>query len=221
MQKEAKWNAIFLTILIIILIPGAVILVRKKLDPNSRRMGEPDPVRKTTAYIDPFDVPDTFRRLVPPKAEAWTASLLPAGAATTLNYKGTPVVSEARQFEVLTFTRNAKGVAFTALIWNLPDGKPALEVKAKAAVGKDAIDPLELRHESVAIPKEVRDELRYAGFIKPPFTAELVKVQFADLPDPTPKKPVELMLQVYQQTAAKPDFVRIFTNPAFANPEAR
>jgi len=225
MQKEAKWNLVFLTLLIILLIPGAVILVNKKLDPKSHRMGGPDPVRRTTAYIDPFDVPEDFRRLVPPKADAWTTTLGQTYSGRTpenrLSYKGQPIVSEARQFEVLDYARNPEGIQFVALIWNLPEDKPPSEVKAKAAVGKDAVDPLRIKTQTLSVPEDVLEEFRTAGFIRPGQHAELVIVQFPDLPDPTAKKPAELMLQVYQNGPTKPDFVRLFTSPEAATQPAR
>jgi hypothetical protein len=222
MKKEAKWNLVFIVILVVALIPGAVILVKKKLDPSSHRMGGPDPVRKTTAYIDPFpDLPEDFRRLVPPGAEAWTGSLVAQRGRERLSYKGQPVVSEARCFEVLSFTRENNGVEFIALIWNLPQDKPPAAIKAKAAVGKEPVEPLVLKHETLSIPAGVREEFRSAGFIKPPAQAELVIAQFPDLPDPTLHKPAELMLQVLDDSPAKPDFVRIFTKPVSPIPDVR
>lgn len=222
MQKEAKWNLVFLTILIVALIPGAVILVKKKLDPKSHRMGGPDPVRKTTAYIDPFpDLPDDFRRLVSPGAEEWTGSIVKQRSRMRLSYKGQPVVSEARQFEVLSFTRNPQGIELIALIWNLPEGRKPARINAKAAVGNEPVEPLELTHETLTIPANLREEFRSAGFIKPPTQAELVIAQFSHLPDPTLRNPAQLMLQVVDTVPAKPDFVRIFTNPDPPIPDAR
>jgi len=220
MQKETKSNLIFLIILLIVMIPGGVILVRKKLDPTSSKMGEPDPVRRSTAYVDPFEFPDDFRRLVPPGTEDWVATLVPTHLArppaTAPSDNGKPVVSEQRMFEVLSFTRNSTGIKASVLVWHLPGNKPPTLVKAKAAAGKQVLDAMEVKIVPVEIPASVRKELRLSGYIRPPSQAAIVTAQFSDLPDPTSRKPIELMIQVFADDQTKYDLVRIFTNPVYA-----
>lgn len=217
MQKETKSNLIFLIVLLIILAPGAFILVKKKLDPNSRRMGGPDPVRKATAYIDPFDVPEDFRRLVPPAAEEWVATLMPTQVGRTPTTvptdHGGPAVSERKMFEVLSVSRNSLGIQASVLVWNLPNNKQPTLVKAKAAIGKQVLDATNVKIVKLQIPKPVQDELRTAGFIRPPSQAAIVTAQFSDLPNPNYRNPLELMIQVFADEASNYDLVRIFTNP--------
>ena len=51
MTKESRLNLIFLTVLLVVLTPGAVILFRKKLEPTVRPMYLPDPVPRAVAYL--------------------------------------------------------------------------------------------------------------------------------------------------------------------------
>jgi hypothetical protein len=74
MKKETRNNLIFITILLALILPGAVILVKKKMQPGERPIGAPDPVRKTTGYMDPYPA-ETVPRLAPPLTLQWVAGL--------------------------------------------------------------------------------------------------------------------------------------------------
>lgn len=217
MTRETRNNLIFIIILIVVTLPGAVMLFKKKLAPNARPIGAPEPVKNTTAYMDPFDVPDDFRRVVPQKVEAWVRSLIQAKLAAPTSQpmnSGRPVMSEARVFEVIDFSRNAAGVRLSVILWNM-DGKPDL-IKSRCGTGKGAVfEPLSHNLESLVVPADVLEEIRLAGFVTPPKNVHLLTLQFPDVPNPTMRVPVELMVQTFKEgNTPIVDFVRIFTSPA-------
>src|SRR5439155_25260156 len=71
MTKESRYNLIFLAVLLALMLPGAVILFRKKLEPTLRPMSEPDPVPRTIAYVSNGTVPPGMRRVEPPHLAEW------------------------------------------------------------------------------------------------------------------------------------------------------
>ncbi len=72
----------FLAVLLALMAPGAVILFNKKSIPGERPVGAPDPVRKTTAYMDPYP-PESVQRLAPMKTLDWIAALALGDAPST------------------------------------------------------------------------------------------------------------------------------------------
>ena len=71
MKKDSKYNLIFLVILLAVMVPGAVMLFRKKLEPTARPMYLPDPVRQTLVYISPYETPPGMTRSSPPHTRDW------------------------------------------------------------------------------------------------------------------------------------------------------
>jgi LPXTG-motif cell wall-anchored protein len=74
MSGETRNNLIFLVGLLILMAPGAIILFNKKSEPGARPVGAPDPVRTTTAYMDPYPA-DSVERLAPLRTLQWVDEL--------------------------------------------------------------------------------------------------------------------------------------------------
>lgn len=74
MRPEIRNNLIFLALLLALMAPGAVILFNKKSQPGERPIGSPDPVRRTTAYMDPYPA-ESVERLAPLQTLQWVSVL--------------------------------------------------------------------------------------------------------------------------------------------------
>jgi hypothetical protein len=158
MTKEAKSNFIVLAVIVAIMLPGAVILFRKKLEPTARRMYMPDPVISSTAWCDPIP-PEGLKRIVPAKSAAWFAGearraygvVEPAGWAGD---RPDPVMSTGRWVQMISVEGDLVRVA----IWD----ERATGANLTAAGGEV------VRSEAVPMPKDVRHDLQDVGFVLPP-----------------------------------------------------
>lgn len=74
MTRETKINVVFAVVLVALVAPGGVILFKKKSQPGERAIGSPDPVRTTTAWIDPYPA-ENVQRLAPVLALQWVGAL--------------------------------------------------------------------------------------------------------------------------------------------------
>src|SRR5688572_33317835 len=73
MTRETRSNLIFLGIFLAISLPGAVILVKKKMRPGAAPapLSRPDPVRRQLPYMAPQVTSDKVVRYVPPMTRQW------------------------------------------------------------------------------------------------------------------------------------------------------
>lgn len=87
MTRENRINSVFAIVLIAAMVPGAVILVKKKMQPGERPIGAPDPVRRTTAYMDPWPSA-SVPRLAPIRTLQWVGAIalspVPASGANAV-----------------------------------------------------------------------------------------------------------------------------------------
>lgn len=74
MKRETKINIVFAVLLVALVAPGGVILFKKKSQPGERAIGSPDPVRTTTAWMDPYPA-GNVERLAPVLALQWVGAL--------------------------------------------------------------------------------------------------------------------------------------------------
>ena len=212
-NKETRYNLIFIVLLFAMMLPGAVILFRKKMQPAARPMFEPDPVRKSLAYISPQELPPGMTRVVPPHVREWTTSLMVdrAGAVADRprDADGMPLMSDRRMFEVLGIATRADGRARVWALWWTAAPKDFQWVVTSS--GKSS-DVNVARSENLAVPPLVRDELGEAGVLQPPKSVALQELDLSAAPSP----PWQLLAKQQNRTIDSADIVTTFTSPAGA-----
>jgi hypothetical protein len=170
MKRESRANLIFLVLFLIISIPGAIILVRKKMDPLSRPMWIPDGRRESMVYIDPTDAPPNVRRFAPAITSLWLADEARARfgadslATRSINdATATPIVSDNRYFQLLNTAQNGENFNIYLAFWNLPRGEGAVALSITANG-----QPAQFAIVESPIPAAVKKDLQDSGLPRPP-----------------------------------------------------
>lgn len=156
MTSEARKNWIFLCILLVLLLPGAVLMFVRKLQPTDRPMFTGDPVRRTVAYMDPESIPPGMRRVKPMRTSEFVEALVrervgDAAATRPKADDGLPLMSSRRGIEVAAIN----GSRAWLIVWN-PE-------RPVSFVGANEVD-----RAAVALPRLVREELGANGILRPP-----------------------------------------------------
>lgn len=188
MTKEAKFNLVFLVVLLLVSLPGLVILIKKKLDPEARRMSEAPYVRRTEAYNNPLAASTSSRRVVPPLTARWVESLATERlGAAPLRYMAAggreePVMSEGRRFELLGIRQAPEGTTLIVLAWLGELGRREVEQFEAQAESLGALQSVEV--DQIDVPHEVIEELKDEGYIVPPAQVGLLWLRFAGARSP-------------------------------------
>lgn len=187
MARETRINLIFLAVLLALLAPGALILVRKKMQPGAKPiLGEPDVRRESVPYMLTWPQPPGMKRSVPPRTAAWvreTARSLgvpSAGPATRPAGDGQAevVVSRQRWFELLGAAPSGDGTMRAWLLaWEPPPGVVGPTMAVAAESGGQRRDGRVVSSQAVPLPPEVRKELQEAGYIRPPPAVTFIEVE--------------------------------------------
>jgi hypothetical protein len=214
MTKETRYNLIFLAIVVAILLPGAIILVRKKMRPDARRADLPDAVPRTIAFMDPQPTPPGMRRVAPPRTMQWlTATIRPkvgAHAITDLiDSDGLPLMSDDKTFQLAAVREESGATRLWLISWDPQDAEFFRAAHWSLASQAQIFDGSAKAFEQIAIPDPVRDELGENGLLKPPKTLAWREVEFAGTPTGTWRITANGSRQSDQLV-----FVPSFTNPA-------
>lgn len=168
MQRETRINLIFLALFIVLIAPGAVILVRKKLQPSASRMDMPDPVRRQLPYMAPQVTPPEVTRFIPPRTSVWLQEVIRrrTGLDAMLLRDREPVMSADRRLQLV----GVAGVQAHLLVWapQLLDPRPEVRFEGES---------LEIAITTEPIPEEIRREWVSMGFVKPPAEVGWLTVQ--------------------------------------------
>jgi hypothetical protein len=213
MTKETRYNLIFLVIVIVVLLPGAIFLFRKKMDPNARRADLPDAVPRTVAFMDPQPLPPGMRRVAPPKTVQWLHELARerAGADASSNLvdsDGLPLMSDDKTFQVVAIKQDRETTHIWLACWDPVDEEFFRSAEWSLALHDRALPAKSGAVESIPIPNPVRDELGENGLLKPPKTLAWRELIF-------PRQSAETW-RLSGRSSAKTDhlvFVPSFTNP--------
>ena len=173
MTRETKRNLIFLGILIPLMAPGGIILFNKKLNPDERYIGAPDPVRTGTPYMDRMFPGPQMRRVVPVVTERFVVEQLRlrsgyGEAQPLLDAKDglLPLMSQRYLFQwVYVEPQQAGGTSRVhLLVWS--DGAPTDSAAYGVSTpgGPGAIVSVSV----VAQSKQQQRALQDDGLIKPP-----------------------------------------------------
>ena len=164
----------------VVSLPGAVILFRKKLDPTSHRLDQPDPVLHRLPYMVPPPAPPGIKWIVPDLTQRWVATIAGPGGPVSAGPPGPqwePVISSDHLLQVLRADPKAGSTRLTLLVW---DGR--IEPRAAAfgiRVDGSAAGVSIVAAESMALPHDVRRELVVMGFVRPPEHVIRVEVRCA------------------------------------------
>ena len=214
MTKETRSNLIFLAILIAVLLPGAVLLVRKKLSPDARRADLPDAVPTTVTFMDPQPTPPGMRRVAPPKTMQWLAKMIEENAGhqairDLYDTDGLPLMSDDKTFQLAAVREESGAIRMWLLAWD-PDDADFFRGAHWTLVGKDARgEGVGKSFEQIPIPDPIRDELGENGLLKPPKTLCLREIEFPLVNSSTWRITAEANRRSDQLV-----FVPSFTNPA-------
>jgi len=206
-SKETRYNLIFIVILLVLMVPGGVMLFRKKLEPTERPMYLPDPVRQTVAYMSPEETPPGMSRVAPQHTTNWVAGMKAdiAGLATARprDELGMPLMSQSKSFEVVTYAGDDhEGFRVLVLFW-----RPPPEAQAWSIGGQGG--RVEFSRE-FALPNRVREELGAHGVLVPPKRVTFQSIHFAE----PPSGEWALTLSDDQRTSDSAKIVQSFTSHA-------
>lgn len=184
MTKETKANLIFLAIILALLLPGGIILFRKRMNPDARRADLPDPVPTTVTFMDPQPTPPGMRRVAPPKTMQWFAKIVQdhvgSSAITSLNdADGLPLMSDGKSFQLAAIREEPSATRVWAVSWEPNDADFFRSAHWTLATHDHVFDGAGKTFEEIAIPDAVRDELGENGLLKPPKTMAWREIEFA------------------------------------------
>jgi hypothetical protein len=214
MTRETRANLIFLGIFLAVSIPGAVILVKKKMQPGSAPMGMPDFVRRRLPYMVPLATPDDrVVRVIPPRTGAWVGDLIrerAAGAAEPRQGR-LPVTSTDRVVQGTGLKEAGGRKLLYLLAWEGGYGVDLAKYHIVATAGAgERFDGRVVKAESIAVPEAVKQELMSGGYVKPPANVTWVEVAF-DAPI-AGKRPLSVRLEYDTGSEAASATVNIFAN---------
>jgi len=215
-SKESRYNLIFLAILLALLLPGAVILFRKKLEPTVRPMSEPDPVPRAIAYMSTGVVPPGMRRVEPPHVAEWVDALAreqlakDGGEGETVirprDEYDLPLMSQDRSFQVIALRQTDGNLVAWIVFWN---GKPASDDEVWTTGSADPAAAI-ADSQVLSLPRLIRDELGENGVLMPPKSVQLQKIVLRLHKG----GPVELRVRLQNGTTDSARFVQSFTSQA-------
>ena len=165
MTRELRYNLIFFGSLIVLMSPGFVILMNKKLSGRSEPNYMPNPLPSSIAYMQPPPFSPRMQRVEPTQAREWVTQLLKNSSILARTPEDRPVMNDTSQVQLLARTPTGG----TVLLWAPASLTQKPEVKIV-----DAPTSLTQSAELVDVPRPVRHAIQRAGYITPPFRLWLV-----------------------------------------------
>ena len=171
MRRETRVNLIFLAVFLVISLPGAVILVHKKLQPGAPRMDQPDVMVTRLPYMTPLPAPPGVKWIVPDQTQAWLQQVTKqrTGSAQVLSSappgpQWEPVISEDHLLQVIAATAMGDQTRVALVVW-----KGDLESSpSHYHVTIDSSPAQVLEVSEIDLPPEVRRELVRLDYVRPP-----------------------------------------------------
>ncbi len=176
MKRETRANLLFLVLFILISVPGAVILVKKKMVPGAPSMAMPDAVIQRLPYMSPLDTPPQIARIVPSQTSAWVAALTRdrADGSPVLMLQGDhgpqPLMSDDHLLQVTSIKATPQTRTISMILWDphLPADTNAGKLTFSAITSQGALCGQILQSEKLPVPVPIIRELSNAGLIQPP-----------------------------------------------------
>jgi hypothetical protein len=173
-KRETRVNLWFLAVFLVLSLPGAVILFRKKLDPTASRMDQPDAVLSRMPFMAPPPVPPGVRWMVPTATRAWLAELTREKAGTAMASTVTggpewePIISADHRLQVMSVSTANDATVAALLLWHGWTSTEASNYLVYADIGSREEQGTIESVEPVPIPPDVRKELVSLGYTHPP-----------------------------------------------------
>ena len=184
MKHETRVNLIFLAVFLLVSLPGAVILFRKKLDPSAARMDQPDVVVRQLPYMTPLPAPPGMQWIVPPVTQHWlddlcrskTGSAVISAASDAPGWA--PMISSDHQVQLVSFVKKGNQDRYGLVIWSSQPVASLEGVRIHRAVAGQNESGHMLDIEPVTLPPDVRHELVSLGFSHPPQQIAWIDAEF-------------------------------------------
>jgi len=193
MSKEARANLIFLVVLAIVIAPGFIILVKRKLAETGQPNFLPDPVPHAAAFNQPPPVPPSVPRKEPAEVRGWVTSQIqqrfnPKAALVRTADGSAPVMGD-RYLTQLTMLNHddAKNLRVAMVVWDA--SATVATAPAKIVIKSDGVDtPADATDGfQLEVPADVRHALQAVGYIDPPTRVLMVSGTFVGLATDTPQ----------------------------------
>lgn len=192
MTKEGRLNLIFFAVLLLLMLPGFLILMSRKLNGPADPNYMPNPLQHVAAYMQPPPIPPTVPRTEPQEVRDWVTQLLhdridPKATMARSAEDGPAIGDQFRSQVVYAHRESRTSYRVAVLIWSrdvLLDGPNAPRLK---------LDVLDMQNqttssaEAIDVPKAIRRALQKIGYIDPPLRVVWVDATFSlSNSDPTP-----------------------------------
>lgn len=177
MRKESRANVIFFLVLLVLIAPGFVILMRKKLSGPTDPAHLPTMIPHQAAYIQPDPIPPRAPRVEPAAVRSWVTQQLhdrvDPNASVVRDQTGAgPLVGD----KFVTQIVHRVGGQLVLLIWRAEIEPLSFETKVDgASLGVPSV-------EWVDVPKDVRHSLQKVGYTDPPERIAWVEVPLTAVP---------------------------------------
>lgn len=165
MRKEAKYNLIFLVVLLALCIPGVTMLVRKKLNEDGdMRGGMSAPVPTSVVYADPLPKGSNIRQIVvPPQTHAWAW-----GLAGRVPVDDEVFISRERSFEVIDLQSDDTATTVVVLLWDTRLTAEGSRLQVDVERDNRLTPGRVVSVEPVTLPEEIHGELQRSGYLMAP-----------------------------------------------------
>lgn len=183
-KHDTRVNIWFLAIFLAICLPGAVILFRKKLNPNARPIFMSDEMEHRLPYMAPGPTPPGIVRVVPPgtwgflqKLVSQKTGLSRIASETAANGEPTPILSEDRQLQVVAVRKGSDKMIVDLVSWDAAASEAAAKYTASIEVGGRSAGAQVVKVEAVPLDESVRRDLMNFGEIVPPKRVVWIEVE--------------------------------------------
>jgi hypothetical protein len=183
MTKEGRFNLIFFSVLLVLMLPGFLILMSRKLGGTSDPNYMPNPLQHVAAYMQPPPIPPTVPRTEPQAVRDWVTKLLhdrvDSEASLARSMDGGPAIGDRFRSQVVHVqSADPSRYRVVVLIWSSKvrqDGQDAPTVRVEGLDLKHAIPPMA---EAIDVPKDIRRALQKVGYIDPPLRVAWIDTMF-------------------------------------------
>jgi len=209
MERETRLNLIFLAVFLAISLPGAVILFKKKLDPNAAPMYLPDPVRQRLPYMAPQWTPDEVVRVIPQQTGQWVEQITreQGGGNEILLRERLPILSADRLIQVAAIKSTPTTQTFYLIAWD-NFGTDARHYDASLIVAGQKHTGKIRAIRNIPMPQPVHQELLTAGYVKPRHWIAWIELEFTI---PPPNQPALLQVSYNDGANLTTSSVNLFT----------
>lgn len=173
---ETRANVVFIIVIVALVLPGAIIMTKKKLSKNEGYPMLSQPVRRELAYIDITAGNSALPRVVPPLTGDFVASITSQRlfyheglqSLVELGSKIPPILSADRSTQLVAMNTTPGRTAFGLLCWS-DNATPVDEIWSFSAQTDAGPAPAKgVGMEMILLPLDVRRELQKYGYINPP-----------------------------------------------------